>query len=793
MTTRLFGERVPRREDDRLVRGRGRYTSNLEPGAAHAAFVRSDFAHARITGVDLSEARAVPGVLGAFAHDDLDGAFAEPLPLLVPNPGLASPRTQFALAKDQACYQGEVVAMVVATSRGLAEDAAESVAVSYEPLPTAVDLETSAAPGAPVAHIDMTDNVAGRGAEETGDVDAAFASAPYVFGWRFEMERSAAMPLETRAVLARYDPVEERLLVHDATQAPTGVRFGLSMLFDLPPDNVHVVAPDVGGGFGVKVIQFYPEEVMVPWAARRVGVPVQWVEDRREHFLGSNHERRQVHHVRVGVDERGRILALEDRFVHDSGAYCSYGLVLPIITAAQLPGPYRLENYRYSFEAIFTNTVPTSPYRGAGRPHAAFVMERVIEKVAHALDLDALDVRRTNLIPVDAFPYHVGVTFQDGGPTVYDSGDYARGLDALLDALDLQRTREEITTARADGRRIGLGFGAYVEGTGIGPYEGASVSIDPDGTVAVATAHGSQGQGHETIFAQIAGDELGVPVEQVRVVTGDTRRLGFGVGTYASRTAVVGGNAVLMASQELRRQAARMAARILEVAPEDLSFSDGSVHVSGAPDRSIPLGRLAMASNPTRYAFGADAEEGARLSQLAYAGGDRPLPEGSKPGLAAIEYYSPTSGVFGFGFHAAVVEVDPETGVVRVLRYIAHHDSGRVINPIVVEGQIHGAVIQGLAGALLERIEYGDDGQLLNPGFMGFLIPSAADVPGIEQLHTETPSPNNPLGIKGVGEAGTIPVNAVIANAVSDALGGIDIDRMPLTPEDVFRFAQRTV
>jgi CO/xanthine dehydrogenase Mo-binding subunit len=396
-----------------------------------------------------------------------------------------------------------------------------------------------------------------------------------------------------------------------------------------------------------------------------------------------------------------------------------------------------------------------------------------------------LEVRRRNFVNQADFPYHVGVTFQDGGPTVYDSGDYHGGLDALLTKLDLSRTRAEIASARAEGRCVGLGFGAYVEGTGIGPYEGASVSIDPDGSVSVATAHGSQGQAHETIFAQIAGDELGVPVSQVRVVTGDTRRLGFGVGTFASRTAVVAGNAVLMAAHEVRRHATRMAARILEVAPEDVEFADGAVHVTGAPDRSITLARLAMASNPTRYAFGADAEEGARLSQLAYAGGDRPLPEGSKPGLAAVEYYSPTSGVFGFGFHAAVVEVDAETGMVRVLRYVAHHDSGRIINPMVVEGQIHGGVIQGLAGALLERIEYGEDGQMLNGSFMSFLIPSAADVPGIEQVHTETPSPNNPLGIKGVGEAGTIPVSAVIANAVSDALDGVDVDRMPLAPEGV--------
>src|SRR3989442_3565469 len=488
--------------------------------------------------------------------------------------------------------------MIVARDRYTAEDAAERVRVEYDPLDAAVDLETAAG-GSPVAHLGRTDNLAGRISEQTGDVDTALASAPHVFEWRFVMERSAAIPLEARAVVARYDPTEDRLLVHDSTQAPTGVRFGLAMLFGLDPERVHVVAPDVGGGFGLKVIQFYPEEVLVPWAARRLGVPVKWIEDRREHFIGSNQERRQVHRVRVGADATGRILGLEDHFLHDTGAYCSYGLILPIITAAQLPGPYKLENYRYELRSIFTNTVPTSPYRGAGRPHAAFVMERVIEKVAAELGLDSIDVRTRNFVQPDEFPYSVGVTFQDGGPTVYDSGDYPRGLGVLLEKLDLDRTRSEVDAARADGRTVGLGVAGYVEGTGIGPYEGAAVSIQPDGLVSVATAHGTQGQAHETVFAQIAGDELSVPIERVHVTTGDTRRLGFGVGTFASRTAVVAGNAVLKAAREVRRQAAELAARLLEVAPEDVDFEGGSVHVAGAPDRSITLGRLAMASNPT--------------------------------------------------------------------------------------------------------------------------------------------------------------------------------------------------
>jgi aerobic carbon-monoxide dehydrogenase large subunit len=786
VTTRLFGERVARSEDRRLLTGRGRYTGDFEPAAAHAAFVRSDFAHARITGIDVAAAQAVPGVLGVFTYADLADGFAERLPLLVPSDKLISPRTQHALAKDEACYAGEVLAMVVARDRYVAEDALERVIVEYDPLPAAVDLEQAAGPNPPLAHLDMADNLAGLVTEETGDVDAAFAAAPHVYDWTFRMERSASMPIETRGVVAHYDEREDRLLVHDATQAPTGVRFGLAMLFGMDPDRVHVVAPDVGGGFGVKVIQFYPEEVLVPWAARRLGEPVKWIEDRREHFLGSNHERGQIHHVRVGAADDGRILALEDRFLHDTGAYCSYGLILPIITAAQLPGPYDLENYRYALRSIFTNTVPTSPFRGAGRPHAAYVMERVIERVSKELTLDSLDVRRRNF--VKEFPHHVGVTFQDGGPTVYDSGDYPKGLATLLEQLDLERTKTEIAAARAEGRTVGLGFGAYVEGTGIGPYEGASVSINPDGTVSVATAHGSQGQAHETVFAQVVADELQVPFERIHVTTGDTRRLGYGVGTFASRTAVVAGNAVLLATTEVKRQAAAVAAHILEVAPEDVVFADGAIHVAGAPDRSIPLGRLAMASNPTRYAFGADAEEGAKLSQLAYAGGDRPLPEGSHPGLAATEYYSPTSGVFGFGFHAAVIEIDRETGHVHILRYVVHHDSGRIINPMVVEGQIHGGVAQGIGGALYERIAYGEEGQILNATFMDFLMVTAAEMPRIEEVHTETPSPNNPLGIKGVGEAGTIPVSATIANAISDALQ-TPVDHMPVTPEEVLGLA----
>jgi aerobic carbon-monoxide dehydrogenase large subunit len=780
----MFGERVERREDNRLLVGKGRYTDDFEPHAAHAAFVRSQYAHARIADIDVTGALDVEGVYAVYTYDDLDGKFAEPLPLIIPHEAIADGRTQYALARDEVRYVGETIAIVVARDRYIAEDAADAIAVRYEPLPVAADLEAAAAPDAVLVHGDREDNVVARVGEEHGNVDAAFAAAPKVFEWRLEIERSAATPLEGRAVVARFDE-DGGLLVHDSTQAPTGIRNGLSRLFELDLERVHVVAPDVGGGFGVKVIQFYPEEVLVPLAARRLGMPVKWTEDRREHFIGSTHERRQVHHVRVGVTADGKILALETSFLHDSGAYCPYGLIIPVITAAQLPGPYRLDNYRYDFNAIFTNCVPTSPYRGAGRPHAAFVMERIMDRLAAELGVDRAEIRRRNLIQPDEFPYDVGVTFQDGGPTVYDSGEYEAGLDLLLRAVGYDGFAARQEAARAEGRRIGLGIGCYVEGTGIGPYEGAALDVHADGTVTVATGLSSQGQGHQTIFAQIVGDELGVPIERIRVTTGDTRRMGWGVGTFASRTAVVSGNAVQKAAAEVRRQAAELASRVLEADPEDLEFVDGAVEVVGSPGRGVPLGQLAGMANPLRYAFGEESAEAALLTRRVYASQEVPLPDGTTPGLNAVEYYSPASGVFGFGMHAAVVEVDEATCDVRILQYVVQHDCGRIINPTIVDGQIYGGVAQGIGGALYERMAYDEEGQLLNASFMDFLMPYATEVPAPSLHHTETPSPNNVLGIKGVGEAGTIPVAAAIANAISDAIGK-PIDTMPISPSQLF-------
>ena len=411
--------------------------------------------------------------------------------------------------------------------------------------------------------------------------------------------------------------------------------------------------------------------------------------------------------------------------------------------------------------------MPTSPYRGAGRPHGAFVMERVMDRLAAELGLDRVAIRRRNFIQPDEFPYDVGVTFQDGGPTVYDSGDYPAGLDRLVQEIDYDGFAARSEEARAEGRRIGLGIACYVEGTGIGPYEGAAINVQIDGTVTVATGLSSQGQGHQTMLGQIAADQLGVPLERIEVTTGDTRAIGYGVGTFASRTAVVSGNAVHKAAVEVRRQAAEIASRVLEVDPEDLEFTDGAVEVVGSPGRGLRLGELAAMANPLRYAFGEESAQAALLTRRMYASQEVPLPDGTTPGLNAVEYFSPASGVFGFGMHAAVVEVDDATCDVRILQYVVGHDCGRVINPIIVEGQMYGGVAQGIGGALFERMAY------------------ATELPEPALFHTETPSPNNVLGVKGVGEAGTIPVAGAIANAISDAIG-IQIDRMPISPSELF-------
>ena len=799
MSTRMVGEPIRRVEDPRLLRGEGRYLDDLGHDALAAAFVRSPHAHARVLDVDVSGALDVEGVVAVYTYDDLaesDDAegthVAERLPLLIPHPGLHAPRTPYPLAREEVNHVGEAVVMVVAADRYVAEDACERIRVEYEPLPPVVGLDASRAAERTV-HPDVPDNVAARLVQQVGDLPAAMAAAPRTLTLDLHVERSASMPMEGKGVYAVWDADEDVVRVWTSTQASTSVRAAVAARLGLALNKVECVAPDVGGGFGVKIVHPWPEEVLVPWAARRlaragIAREVKWVEDRREHFVSSAHERAQEQEVTVGFDDDGHLLAFDFTFWHDNGAYTPYGIIVPIVTSTQVLGPYKPGAYRCEFFSMYTNTVIVTPYRGAGRPQGAFAMERAMDAIADATGLDRALVRERNLIQPDEMPFDHQLVFQDGRPLVYDSGDYPALLQKIKDLVgwdDFERVRGE---ARAEGRRIGLGLACYVEGTGPGPYEGAHVVVETSGKVKAATGLTTQGQGHRTAFAQVVADQLGVRVEDVEVTTGDTRRFRYAVGTFASRAAVMSGSAMHVAAGKVRAKALKIAAEALEVSVDDLELVDGAARVKGtAPGTrgtSMPLSTIAVLSNPLRYAFD-DASRAA--TQFAVGDTSRaPVAEGEEPGLEATGYYSPERSTFASGAHAVVVETDPDTAEVTILRYCVVHDCGTLINPMIVEGQVHGGVAQGVGGALYERMAYDEHGQLRNASFMDFLLPYATEVPRrIEIDHLETPSPLNPLGIKGAGEAGVIPGMAVFAAAVEDA-EGFRIDRMPISPSELF-------
>ncbi len=784
MATRWFGARVQRIEDPRLLRGKGTYVDDIDlPEMLHAGFLRSTHARARILNIDTSAARVLPGVHLVLTASDL-GEVLEPSPLLVPHHALTQPRTQLPLALNEVHYVGEAVAMVVADSRYIAEDALDLIDVEYDPLPVVHSLEVASAKDAPLVHADVPDNIAAHLVQVVGDPDTVFASAPHVERETLLMDRGAAMPMECRGVLARWDEYEGMLTCWISTQGPIPIRNGLAAIFHLPEHKVRVIAPDVGGGFGTKIMMFYPEEILTPFAAIRLGRPVKWIEDRREHFISANQERSQFHEVEYAFDDQGILLAVRDKFLHDTGAYTPYGIIVPIITACTLPGPYRLKDYYSEFTVLYTNKVPVSPYRGAGRPHAVFVMERIMDRIAKELNMDRAEVRSRNFISPDEFPWDVGLVYQDGGPTKYDSGNYQAGLDKLKALLDYDNFPAMQAEARKQGRYLGIGIGCYVEGTGIGPYEGAQVRVESDGRVFAATGVTTQGQAHFTTFAQIVADQLGVNPRDVLVTTGDTQAFNWGVGTYASRAATIAGSAMHLAAVKVREKAKRVAADLFEASPDDIELANGKVFVKDAPHRALTLGQVAISANPLRYAYGENARKLMSMNLAGPRPGPALLPERGGPGLEATEFYSPPHGSFASGVHGAIIQVDPKTGMVTFVKYAAVHDCGRVINPIVVEGQVHGGVAQGIGGAFFERLVYDEEGQLINASFMDYLLPTAAEIPPIIVDHVETPSPLNPLGVKGAGEAGVIPVPALFASAIDDALTpfGVRVREMPLHP-----------
>jgi carbon-monoxide dehydrogenase large subunit len=770
VSARYFGASVPRLEDARLLTGRAVFVDDVQlPGLLHVAFLRSDEAHGHLRGVDVSKARARPGVVAAYTAEDL-GEYWRPGPLLVPPPPIPGlvfhAATQVPLAKDKVRHAGEPLAMVIAESRYLAEDALDDIVVDLEPLPAVVDLEAALRPGAPLVHDRLGTNLAAQVHQSKGDYTGAVRGAFRVIRRRFRYDRGASAALENRGVVAQWDARAEELTIWDTTQAPIPIRNGMADLLGLRQSQVRVIAPFIGGGFGPKIMMFYPEEVLVPWAAMRLGRPVKWIEDRRENFFATTQERGQIHDAELALAKDGTIIGVRDVFLHDTGAYDPYGLTVPINSQCTLLGPYVVPHYDSEFTAVFTNKPIVTPVRGAGRQHGVFVMERLLDFAARELGLDRVEIRRRNCIAPDQFPYDHEILFQDFRPLVYDSGDYPGTLAKAGELIGYERfVREEQPALRRAGKRVGIGVVSYIEGTGVGPYEGARVTVEPSGAVRLATGVGTQGQGHFTTFAQIVADVLGVGVDQVQVSTGDTREFTWGTGTFASRGAVVAGSACHAAAIKVREKIFRLAAELLNLPARDLVLAGGRVHQRCAPERGFALGELARQANPLRGA----------------------VVPGTEPGLEATAYFGPDRGNAANGVHAIIVEVDPETAGVKILRYVVVHDCGTVINPMVVEAQVQGGVAHGIGNAFYEQLHFDENGQLQNASFMDYLLPTALEVPTVEMAHLVSPSPLNPLGTKGVGEAGAIPTGAAFAQAVEDALGGgLEITEIPLSPNRLF-------
>jgi carbon-monoxide dehydrogenase large subunit len=753
-----------RLEDLRFLRGRGRYAGDIRlPGTLHLVLVRAVHAHARVLRVHRETAAGRPGVAAVLTAADL-GRVDRPLMPMVASPAPRFAAVQHPLARDRVRYAGEAIAAVLAETPYAAADAAAEVRVDYQPLPAVVD-PARAAGGTPL-HDGCDDNIVGTWATIVGRPEEAFSRAAVAVDLEVEMPRSTAQPIEPRGVVAQYDAADDLLTVWTSTQVPHVVRLGLALALDRPEDGIRVAAPDVGGAFGSKLC-LGPEEVLCAHLALTSGRPVKWIESRHEHLLLTGQSRGQTHRIALAAAADGALLALRDRVLHDNGAYTPYGLRLPLVTLASLAGPYRIPSLDLQATAVFTNKPPAIPYRGAGQPEAVFALERAMDRAARALGMEPSELRRRNLVRPDKFPHRTGIPYAGGGEVVYDAGSCAPCLDRLVARLALPAFRREQTSQRAAGRHLGVGIACYMEATGAGTYESARVRVDGNGGVTVASGICSQGQGHETILAAICADALGVPAETIRVRLGDTAAIPYGVGTWGSRAAVVAASSVAGAARQVRDRAARAAARVLEARPEDIRLAGGRAFVAGAPERGVGLGELARLTASGR--------------------GPLLLPDG--PGLEAACHFAPGGATYASGAHAAVVEVDPETGETRIVRYLVVHDCGRVLSPASVDGQIAGGTVQGLGGALREALRYDDAGQLLTASLMEYALPRAVDAPRIEIEHLETPSTLNPLGARGAGEGGTIPAYAAVAAAIEDALRpfGVTVGAVPATPPAVRR------
>ncbi len=767
MTKKLVGQRVLRNEDPRLLTGHAQFVDDVEiPGLLHAAFLRSDYAHARLLSIDVSAARQHPGVVAVFTAEDMGDDWEPGPPLVSPPPTakdvLFNSRRQVPLVKDKVRHAGEAIAVVIAESRYIAEDAVEDIVVDLEPLEVVVDLEKALQPGSPLVHDDLELNLAARLSQKKGDYEAARRKADLVLQRRIVIDRGAAAAMENRGIVADWDEKSQHLTMWDTTQAPIPIRNGTAARLGLSESQVRVIAPFIGGGFGPKMMMFYAEELVIPWAAVKLKRPIKWIEDRRENFYATTQERGQIHDVEIALSRDGHILGLKDMFLHDTGAYDPYGLTIPLNTQCHAMGGYDIKNFSTEVSVVFTNKTLVTPVRGAGRPQGIYIIERLLDIASKELGIDPVEIRRRNLIPPDAFPYEHGIIDQAFAPLILDSGNYWPVMQKALEMIGYEKfVREEQPRLRKEGKFVGIGITPFIELTGVGPYEGARVTVETSGKIHVATGVGTQGQGHFTSFAQIVADQLGVAVSDVRIVSGDTAEFHWGTGTFASRGAVVAGNAFHAAASIVRRKVLELASKELQTPPEELELEDGLVRVADIPGKSISLGELAALANPLRGA----------------------VQPGTEPGLEATSYFGPSYGATAFGTHAMILEIDPETMMIQIKRYVTVEDCGTVLNPLILEGQIHGGVSLGIGNAYYEQLHFDENGQLLNASFADYLIPSATEMPRIQVGHMETRSPLNELGTKGVGEAGTIPVPALFAQAVENALADRGLEILGDSPQ----------
>jgi carbon-monoxide dehydrogenase large subunit len=774
-SSRVFGSGIRRREDPRLLTGTAQYTADFAlPGMTFAAILRSPHGHARIRGIDVSRARQAPGVVGVFTGADAAQTL-QPIPCawLVPNSGLKVAPYR-AMAIDVVRYVGDAVAVVVAETEYQAYDALELIDVDYEPLPAVVDPQKAAAEGAPQLHAEAPGNMAFHWTVEGGDVKAAFAAADVVVRDRIIQQRLIPNAMEPRGAVGQFTPATGELTLWNTTQNPHIARFLISLVTGVPEDRLRVIAPEVGGGFGSKIPQVQGDFITA-FCAMKLGRPVKWIETRSENYQATTHGRDHVQEVELAATKDGRVLGLRCSVWAGMGAFLSTAApgIPTILHGLMLSGPYDIPAVKEDVYGVYTNTTPVEAYRGAGRPEATFMLERTMDMLARKIGVDPVEVRRRNLIA----PFDNGHDVVTG--LKYDSGNYEAVLEKALSHVGYDALRQEQRAARAQGRHMGIGVTTYVEICGLGPsqvagavgfqgglWESAIVRFHPTAKVSVFIGASPHGQGEETTFAQVVADELGVAVTDVRIVHGDTAVTPMGWGTYGSRTTAVGGAALAIATRKIKEKAKLLASHLLEAAVEDMDYADGKFFVKGSPDRHKTIQDIAL------------------MAHVAWN-----LPAGMEAGLEASSFYDPPNFTYPFGAHVAVVEIETETGHVRVTRYVAVDDCGPQINPVIVEGQVHGGVVQGMGQALWEEAVYDDQGQLLTGSLTDYAIPRADVLPDIEVLSTVTPSPHHPLGVKGIGEAGTIASTGAIYNAVIDALQpfGVESIQMPLTPERVWR------